>query len=800
MPTALAAVATKALSTQPAARYAGVDTMAKDIEAFQSGFGTSAEELGLFDHLRLWMLRNKGMTWAMAIATLVVVAVTLTAIVGLSLSQSRARAAAQKAEKEADAAVKAEAETESQREETRAALAQAIREAEAAKASKLETERQRQQTQTALGQSQIALADTAYHDQDLLRLRAVLQACPEKLRDTNWRYLNQKLNRTAIPVKDHGYIHVGDYPTITGEFLALDTVGQIWLVKVTGELERIGKVAPTPNTRIGISPGGRFAAITSDSSAVMFDLVQKAKVAQLNLPPSGITSAQPGPRGRYLFALKPGGGAAVIETKTGRVMWNRKDPIAAGVFHPSGQQIAVYLNNRGQDIQLIGTSNGRSVRALPKTGAGITAMTMSPRGTQLAVGDAHGDILIINPYTGNVRLRYSGGTGKADGLRFVGEELLANVSSKAVGFGGDGVGAQRSIQVRNTTTGTRVDSILEIDNRYSQYAANARGHVFGLKPKPIIWELPANREVSRIRGLLEARQTGFIGSRLYTAGAGSIGLSAFAETPSGAFQRMTGTFGTDLTISANRRFCLLSKQGRFTLQQTTLSGIAANPTAVDLQGTPATVKALSNDGSLLAVGSPASITLTGIPSGQLLKTFRYPDKIVRGFRFAAGDSQLAVIFGSLQHDSKGGDALALISAENGTVLHRHPSRSYLTAVASSRSGRMVAIGGLEKQVTIIGTESGQAVKTFRAHDQTVTHIDFHPTKPVIATASADLTVKLWNYETEELLGYLLGLGREPLALAFDSSGRYLACNSIEKATRVWNIENMIAEVKALSPD
>ena len=58
VPEALQAVTLKAMSTDRTKRYASVEALAADIEAYQNGFATSAEDAGAWKRVKLWVGRN----------------------------------------------------------------------------------------------------------------------------------------------------------------------------------------------------------------------------------------------------------------------------------------------------------------------------------------------------------------------------------------------------------------------------------------------------------------------------------------------------------------------------------------------------------------------------------------------------------------------------------------------------------------------------------------------------------------------------------------------------------------------
>ncbi|MEM7396996.1 MAG: hypothetical protein AAF492_32115, partial [Verrucomicrobiota bacterium] len=65
IPDSLSAIAMKALSKDQEARYDSVQLLQKDIEAFQGGFATSAEEAGLLKLMQLFFRRHKVATFTL---------------------------------------------------------------------------------------------------------------------------------------------------------------------------------------------------------------------------------------------------------------------------------------------------------------------------------------------------------------------------------------------------------------------------------------------------------------------------------------------------------------------------------------------------------------------------------------------------------------------------------------------------------------------------------------------------------------------------------------------------------------
>jgi tetratricopeptide (TPR) repeat protein len=72
VPEALQAVTLKAMATDRNKRYASVESFAADIESYQNGFATTAEDAGAWKRVKLWVGRNKVLAGSAA-AMLVVI-------------------------------------------------------------------------------------------------------------------------------------------------------------------------------------------------------------------------------------------------------------------------------------------------------------------------------------------------------------------------------------------------------------------------------------------------------------------------------------------------------------------------------------------------------------------------------------------------------------------------------------------------------------------------------------------------------------------------------------------------------
>ncbi|CAF4475210.1 unnamed protein product [Rotaria magnacalcarata] len=76
----------------------------------------------------------------------------------------------------------------------------------------------------------------------------------------------------------------------------------------------------------------------------------------------------------------------------------------------------------------------------------------------------------------------------------------------------------------------------------------------------------------------------------------------------------------------------------------------------------------------------------------------------------------------------------------------------------------------------------------RGHRDTVTHVVFHPTFDVIASASEDATIKIWDYESGEHERTLKGHTAPVQDIAFDHTGKWLLSCSADMSIRLWDFQ------------
>lgn len=122
---------------------------------------------------------------------------------------------------------------------------------------------------------------------------------------------------------------------------------------------------------------------------------------------------------------------------------------------------------------------------------------------------------------------------------------------------------------------------------------------------------------------------------------------------------------------------------------------------------------------------------------------------------------------------------------SGELIRTETNSSAMTRLVVASDRRHFAEAGTDKNVRIRDASTLAVVREFRVHDGPVTALAWHPTLNVIATASTDLTIRLWDVETGRKLLGLRGPLAAPHTLDFSPGGHRLGCAAIDGFSRIW---------------
>ncbi|KAK7177935.1 Vegetative incompatibility protein HET-E-1-like protein 7 [Paraphaeosphaeria sporulosa] len=110
------------------------------------------------------------------------------------------------------------------------------------------------------------------------------------------------------------------------------------------------------------------------------------------------------------------------------------------------------------------------------------------------------------------------------------------------------------------------------------------------------------------------------------------------------------------------------------------------------------------------------------------------------------------------------------------------------AVAFSRDGKLVASASGDKTVRLWDAETGVHRSTLEGHSDWVSAVVFSRDGKLVASASDDKTVRLWDAETGAPRSTLEGHSGSVNAVAFSRDGKLVASASGDKTVRLWDAE------------
>ncbi|ACC79946.1 WD40 repeat domain-containing protein [Nostoc punctiforme] len=107
-------------------------------------------------------------------------------------------------------------------------------------------------------------------------------------------------------------------------------------------------------------------------------------------------------------------------------------------------------------------------------------------------------------------------------------------------------------------------------------------------------------------------------------------------------------------------------------------------------------------------------------------------------------------------------------------------------ISFSPDGKMLASASDDNTVKLWDTTTGKEIKTLTGHTNSVLGISFSPDGKMLASASSDNTVKLWDTTTGKEIKTLTGHTNSVLGISFSPDGKMLASASADNTVKLWD--------------
>ena len=732
IPGPLSAVTMNALQVDRERRYQTVAALQADVVAYQRGFDTQAEGAGLWRQLQLLMLRHKTATAAL----LVLLLASVGFVVKLVQSEHQARMHAQQAE------------------------------------TAREVERE------ARAGAQVSLAEAAYRAHNSPGMLEALDAMPEDLRETNWRYLKLRADNATSHlehVATSSLMAAAPHPLRPGIFAAIPSdVGDIALLDVVAEA-RVGGFPGTEDQQrlrwdcypLAFSPDGDFIISGRPGNAMVYEVATGKPLAEGAWPSGNVIGAEFSPDGGRVCIVRDSGVVSVHEATTGKLLWEQRQAGRAAWLR-SGKIVIAF----GGAVRLVDGNTGAKIRDLFRLGVRLHGMAVSPDESVLYAGCDDGWVR----------------AWLMDGSRMVYERPVTDISLRvAVALSGDGKRLLAAVATESGGHNVRMLDAATGDTR--QILMGGAGPIYGVGMHPLSGDV-------------------FISARKSSVWAGgsfmSVERSFFANHVSSAFWGRPDHF-LSLRHSLHLRPDGTQKESPLPLPPVKNEALwcadARGDLAVVAIGqpgdltTPSTLHFIRRRGeSFESAGFTAETKERAArvqmdPTGKRVMTSNGNRWIelfdtTNGQRVVACDTQDTKIDPAVvwvgPHllagvNFEGWQDLFVWDAASGAVVSRAKHATRMKALAGAPDGLTLAEGGQDRNVRLRDARTLEVLQEFRAHDASISALAYHPTQPLLATASYDRSVRLWDLTTGTIVGEIEPSHEAVVDLAFSPDGRVLAC-------------------------
>jgi hypothetical protein len=111
----------------------------------------------------------------------------------------------------------------------------------------------------------------------------------------------------------------------------------------------------------------------------------------------------------------------------------------------------------------------------------------------------------------------------------------------------------------------------------------------------------------------------------------------------------------------------------------------------------------------------------------------------------------------------------------------------VNAVAFSHDGKLLASASSDRTIHVWDAANGADILTIKGHGSIVQSVSFSPDGLRVASSATDRTVRVWNAKTGTQLYELRGFGRPVQSIAWSPDGKQLVTGSLDGSIEIWDI-------------
>ncbi|MBE9212932.1 hypothetical protein IQ247_09560 [Plectonema cf. radiosum LEGE 06105] len=114
--------------------------------------------------------------------------------------------------------------------------------------------------------------------------------------------------------------------------------------------------------------------------------------------------------------------------------------------------------------------------------------------------------------------------------------------------------------------------------------------------------------------------------------------------------------------------------------------------------------------------------------------------------------------------------------------------NWVNGVSFSPNGKMLASASSDNTVKLWNSETGKEIRTLTGHIKIVKGVSFSPNGKMLVSASSDRTIKLWDAYTGKLIKTLTGHTDSVNGISFSPDGKTIASASGDNTVKLWNTD------------
>eukprot|EP01132_Coremiostelium_polycephalum_P000933 gene933-1178_t len=195
----------------------------------------------------------------------------------------------------------------------------------------------------------------------------------------------------------------------------------------------------------------------------------------------------------------------------------------------------------------------------------------------------------------------------------------------------------------------------------------------------------------------------------------------------------------------------------------------------------------SPDGQFIATGGEdGKVKIWNTNSGYCVVTFDDHEAPVTAVKFSPVSSQNVVFTASMDGTVRAYD---LIRYRNFRTFVT-PNKTQFSCLAVDPSGEIICAGSTDTfEVFVWSVRNGHLTDVLSGHESPVYDVSFDPINPLLASASWDKTVKIWNIFEDREVRETIRHNSDVLACAYSPDGKKFVSSTLSGAIHIYETKN-----------